>query len=846
MSVKSVLLSVWPIPVLLLLSVLLFLPEFQGKTLQRGDTIQGEAKVQAMRHYQENKKPAYIWNPGQFAGMPILYGVPSRTNLLLYVDRIMRVGTERPVNIFFLGFLCSFLLGRLAFKFDNLTSILLSVLTILPITNLILWKAGHTSKIDVLVYTPMIILGVIYLFEKRKYLLGGVIFSYGLGMSLFARHPQMTYYIFMIFLIYGIVKLVQLARKQIELKPLMLGLGMVVIASALSLGTSASKIWTMQVHSEQSLRGKRILTKVDTNAGGESSSKKGGLDWDYAMTWSNDWTDIVATIIPGFNGGSSGEPVSTKSDSFKTLRLERAPLYWGALPFTESPMYVGILAFFLFIWGANYVKGHFKWWLVIGVLLTYLISMGKNLEWFNHFIFDLFPYYNKFRTPQSILSVTPYFMTILGVMGIHKFIKEGRSPDFNKSFYIALGSLGALCLAGMLLFPNMMSFEAPTDARYAQQGIDVSVFLKDRQSMMSRDSMRSLMILLVSAGAMFLYASEKIKANLMVGVLVLVGLFDNVMLNNRYLSFDDYVSERTIESHYEKRPVDEQILSLEKERHAYRVQDLSINTYNSALGSYYHNTIGGYDPVKLRRYQDLLEGYIINNNMSVLNMLNTKYFIGRTQNGQDERIQVNAGALGNAWFIKNISTVATPDDEFSALETLNTAETAVMCQRDFSEAQVMESKQYVTNGSIRVTDYNPDNISYESNNSGDGFAVFSEVWFDGKSWDVSIDGTEVPYYRVNYLLRGLEIPAGNHQIEFKFRPDSFFTGEKISLASSGILLLLIFGLLAYEFKNNRASLIPTATGDIGSSESMAEEVVSKPIKKTIAKTVKKKKKKKKK
>ena len=846
MNVKSILLSLWPIPVLLLLSVLLFLPEFQGKTLQRGDTIQGEAKVQAMRHYQENKKPSYIWNPGQFAGMPILYGVPSKTNLLLYVDRVMRLGTERPVNIFFLGFLCSFLLGRLAFKFDNLTSILLSVLTILPITNLILWKAGHTSKIDVLVYTPMIILGVIYLFEKRKYLLGGAIFSYGMGMSLFARHPQMTYYIFMIFLIYGIVKVVQLAKKQVELKHLMLGLGMMIIASALSLGTGASKIWTMQVHSEQSLRGKKILKNVATKAEGEGSGTKGGLDWDYAMAWSNDWTDIVATIIPGFNGGSSGEPVSTKSKSFKVNRRDRAPLYWGPLTFTEAPMYVGILAFFLFIWGANYVKGHLKWWLVFGVLLTYMISMGKHLEWFNRFLFETLPYYNKFRTPQSILSVTPYFMTILGVLGIHKFIKEGRTPDFTKSFYIALGSLGLLCIAGIVVFPSMFSFEAATDATYAQRGWDVSAFVDDRRSMMSRDSVRSLMILLLSAGAMYLFALKKIKAKLMVGVLVLIGLFDNVMVNNRYLSFDDYVSERTIKSHYETRAVDEQILSLEKDRHSYRVQDLSINTFNSALGSYHHNTIGGYDPVKLRRTQDILEGYVTKNHMPVMNMLNTKYFIGRAQNGQGERMQVNPGALGNAWFVKNLTSVATPDDEFAALETLNTAETAVICQQDYSDAQVMESKQYTTNGSIRVTDYDPDNITYQSNNSGDGFAVFSEVWFDGKSWDVSIDGAKVPYYRVNYLLRGLEIPAGNHQIEFKFRPDSFFTGEKISLASSGLLILLMFGLLAYEFKNNRASFMAAIAGDSASSQPVVEEVVSKPVEKRTVRTVKKKKKKKKK
>lgn len=844
MNVKSILRTVWPVVALLLLTVILFLPEFQGKTLQRGDDIQSKSKVKALRDYNKEHNDRFIWNPAQFSGMSNLYGAPSSNNLTIYLDKIVRLGMEKPVSIFFIGFLFSFLLGRMAFKFDNMMSLLLSILTVLPLTNLILWKAGHTSKIDVLVYTPLIILSVIHIFEHKKYILGGIFFTFAMSMSLFLRHPQMTYYVFMIFLIYGVIKAIQVYKDRTQIKHLLIGALVVVSGSLISLGSSITTIWSLQAHSEQSLRGKKILKKAVAKVEGESSGNKGGLDWDYAMTWSNDWTDLVATVIPGFNGGSSGEPVSTKSESFKSHRIERAPLYWGALPFTESPMYVGILAFFLFLWGANYVKGHLKWWLVSGVVLTYMISMGKNLEWFNHFIFDTFPYYNSFRTPQSILSVTPYFMTILGVMGIHKLVKEGRTPEFNKSFYIALGTLGLICLAGILVFPNMFSFTTPSDARYSQQGIDLSIFIQDRRSMLSRDSIRSFMILLVSAGTMYLFALKKIKANMMVGALVLIGLFDNVLVNNRYLSFDDYVAEQRIESHYELRPVDEQILSLEKDRHTYRVQDFSIDTYNSALGSYHHNTIGGYDPVKLRRYQDLLEGYITKNHMPVLNMLNTKYFIGRGQDGQSERVQINQGALGNAWFIKNIETAATPDDEYASLETLNTVESAVICLKDFPNGSTLESKQYSSSGSISITDYTPDKIVYQSNNSGDGFAVFSEVWFDGKSWQVSIDGTKVPLYRVNYLLRGVEIPAGNHQIEFRFRPQSFYLGEKISLASSGILLFLIFGLLIYEFKNNRLGFNPVEPALSGSSD-LAVETVAKPTEKKTNKVIKKRKKKKK-
>ncbi len=841
MNFKSILLSIWPIPLFLLLSVVLFLPEFQGKTLQRGDTIQGDAKSKALRDYNQEHDKRFIWNPAQFSGMSNLYGVPSRKNLTIYIDKIVRLGFTKPVSIFFIGFLFSFLLGRIGFKFDNLTSLLLSILTILPLTNLILWKAGHTSKIDVLVYTPLIILAVIQIFEHKRYVLGTIIFTYAMSMSLFLRHPQMTYYVFLVFLIYGVVKVVQLYKERSRFRHIIIGALVIIGGAIISMGSSITSIWSLQAHSEQSLRGKKILTTNITKAEGEGSGTKGGLDWDYAMSWSNDWTDLVATIIPGFNGGSSGELVSTKSESFKAYKIKRAPLYWGALPFTESPMYVGILAFFLFIWGANYVKGHLKWWLVSGVILTYMISMGKNLEWFNHFIFDTLPFYNKFRTPQSILSVTPYFMTILGVLGIHKFIKEGRTPQFNKSFYIALGSLGIICLGGIFIFPSMFNFEAGGDSRYIQQGLDISIFVEDRRSMMTRDSIRSLVILLISAGIMYLFALKKIRASMMVIGLILITMFDNIVINNRYLSFDDYVSKREIKSHYQLRPVDEQILSVEKERHAYRVQDLSIDTYNSALGSYYHNTIGGYDPVKLRRYQDLLLGHVVNSHMPVMDMLNTKYFI-IGGNDRGEQVQVNQGALGNAWFIKNIISVDTPEEEFSSLGTLNTAEAAVMCLQDFSEASVLENKPYSSKGSIRVTDYSPDNITYQSSNSGDGFAVFSEVWFDGKSWQVSIDGNEVPLYRVNYLLRGVEVPAGNHQIEFNFRPKSFYVGEKISLASSGVLVLLILSLIFYEIRNKGWSFNPSKSVIDSSDEPILDQVSSKPVSKKRTKKVKKKKK----
>ncbi len=800
MSIKTLFNFVWPIITLLILSCLLFLPEFQGKTLERGDDIQANAKVQGMRHYQNNGTPSYIWNPGQFSGMPMLYGAPSRKNLLFYVDKVIRFGTERPVSIFFLGFLFSFLLGRYAFRFDNLTSLLLSILTILPLTNFILWKAGHTSKIDVLVYTPLIIMGVVFLFELKKYLLGSLIFTYGMSMSLFLRHPQMTYYIFLVFLIYGLILIVRFIRDQSLLRHFLICAGLLVIGSILSIGISSTKIWSMKTHSEQSMRGAPILSDVDLG-GANSSSKTEGLNWEYAMAWSNDWTDVVATVIPGFNGGGSGESVSIKSETYKTYRLERAPLYWGGLPFTEAPMYLGIVTFFLFLFSAGYVKGHFKWWLVAGVVFTYMLSLGANLSWFNRFIFDYFPYFNKFRTPNSVLSTTPYFMSALAVMGVHKLVHEGVTDQFKRSLFVAAGVLGGLCLLSIMAFPSMLSFESQTDQRYVQQGVDISVFISDRMSLMRADGWRSLILVVLAAACLYIFSNKKLNATVMVAGFLILGLVDFIGVNNRYLSFDDYVAERVIQSNYEPRTVDQQILNNEPNRHTYRVHDLSINTFNSASTSYFHNTIGGYDPVKLQRYQDVIDGYISKNHMPVLNMLNAKYFIV-PQGDQGPTVQFNSGALGNAWFVDNLKGVSTPDEEFTSLETFDPKSTAVVSVNDYPELIDRVGQTFSSAGQIEITDYSPDHITYQSNNSQNGFAVFSEIWFNGKSWEVTIDGAVAPIYRVNYLLRGLELPAGQHTIEFKFRPPSFYTGEKITLASSALFLLLMIGMMVYQFRKN--------------------------------------------
>ncbi len=809
MSIKTFFFNIWPVLAFLALVTFMFLPEYQGKTLERGDQIQGIAKTKLLREYNEKNDRSYIWNPAQFAGMPMLYGAPSSSNVITYVDKVFKLGQNRPMAIFFVALLSAFLLGRIGFGMNNLLSILLAVSSALPLTNLILWKAGHTSKIDVLSYTSLLILGVVLIFEKKKYVLGFLITAFAVAMSLYLRHPQMSYYIFMVFIIYGVLKLVQLAKGQVDWKSLLFGVGLVVTAALIGVGSSATKIWSMKTHSEQSMRGAPILTNANLG-GADSSSKVEGLNWNYAMQWSNGLIDIGGTFIPRFVGGGSGEKVGTKSESFKNFRIERAPLYWGDLPFTEAPMYLGAISIFLFLLGALYVRGILKWWLVLGVLLTYLISMGSNFEWFNKLIFDYLPLYNKFRAPQSILSITPYFLSLLGVMAIYRLIKEGASKDFDRALYISGGVLGGFALLSWLVLPGVLSFESAGDGRYAQQGLDISAFVADRKSVLKSDSLRSLIFVVLSFGVLWAYSKSKINQNVLLAALIVLVIVDNIGINNRYLSFSDYVSQRKIDNTFQPRPVDQQIMNAEQNRYDYRVMDLTINTFNAANTSYFHNTIGGYDPVKLQRIQDVIDGYISKSNMGVYNMLNTKYFITGGTDGQAQ-IQRNPGALGTAWFVDKIRSVSTPDEEFAALENLDAKTEAVILSSEFDQnINSADLNSLSNNGTINITSYEPDKIVYSTTNNGAGLAVFSEIWFDGKSWKVYIDGEEAPLLRANYLLRAVMVPAGDHEVVFEFRPVSYYTGEKITLASSLVLLLLGLGALGMylksEFLNQNSDL----------------------------------------
>ena len=796
---------------IVLVNVVYFFPQLQGKKIQQPDIVSSGQASSALAKYQEENNKIYLWNPAQFGGMPVLAGAPSRTNFIFKGYTFLRLGFSEPIGMFIAGSILAYLV-LIILGVNPWLSLIFSFLMILTTSNVILWEAGHNSKIRTLIFTPLLIGGILSIFENKKYALGFILTSLGFAFSFFTRHPQMTYYILLVFMIYGFVVLYQTIKTK-DWQHFAKGTLLVLAAGLLGASTSTTKLWSLYDYSKVTMRGESILKSENSNAA-SSSSEVDGLAWDYAMQWSNETKDLAATFIPGFVGGGSGEKVSSNSESYKRYNLRNAPLYWGNLPSTVGPMYLGASLIFLFIFSLFVVKGNIKWWLGVGAIWMALLSMGKNAEILNKIVFEIFPFYSKFRAPQSVLSVAPFFVAVLSAIGLNQFFKtrfnskkykQRNQQKYIKPLLYSASICGGFALIAALFGPSMFDFSAPNDPRYAQQGIDTNIFVADRKSLMRSDAFRSFVIVLLLAGILYGHLKLKINKTLSILGVGLVCLIDIIGVDLRYLGHDKFVNQTQYNQNFSERPVDLQIKSLEPRRELYRIHDLTIDTYNSSAASNLHNTIGGYDPAKMQRIEDLKMRHIIQNNMQVLNMMNTKYFIVQGQNGQPA-VQQNPGALGPAWFVSNVQLVNTPNEEINILNSLNTANTAAVLQPEFGDYINDLPNGIDSSATISMTAYEPDRLTYSTTSNQEMLAVFSEMWYGpNKGWQAYIDGNPVEHIRANYVLRAMRIPSGNHEVVFEFRPKSYYMGENISLVGSVIMLLCIFGYLFMTYKELKES-----------------------------------------
>ena len=719
---------------------------------------------------------------------------------LSYLDRLIRF-LPRPADYLFLYFL-GFYIMLLAFKVDWKLAIMGSLAFGFSTYLMIIFGAGHNAKAHAIAYMPLVLAGVIYVF-KKKYLTGFTLTAVATALEIKANHPQMTYYLLYAIFILGIIELIEAVKKkkitQFTSQSLIIITGML-----LAVGVNSTRLMATKEYSDFSTRGNTALT---INSDGTPKEVTSGLSKDYITQFSYGISETFNLLVPRYMGGGTVERLDKNSNTYKYVSSIASPkqaegftkqvyTYWGDQLIVEAPAYVGAVIIFLFFLGLFLVKGKFKYWLVASTVFSIIMSWGRNFEFLTNLFIDYVPLYNKFRAVSSFQVIADLVIPLLGILAIKEFIfteisKKEKLEAIKKAFYVTSG----LILIGLFYAISFSTFEGLRDANYSQYEGLLDAVISDRKSLLYNDSFRSLVLISVSFSILWLFLKQQINKIKVIIVFTLLILFDLVQVNLRYVNEDDFKQARKIDKPFTASNADLQIL---KDKTHYRVANFSGDPFQDGRTSYFHKSIGGYHAAKMGRYQDLIEFQLGKQNMQIFNMLNVKYFIIPDDNGKEEA-QQNPNANGNAWFVNEIKYVQTANEEIKALDSLNTKKIAIL--KDLNSYGFEDSKKYNVDSlaTIKLTKYSLNALSYESFSNQNEFAVFSEIYYkDG--WNAYIDGELKPHLNVNYVLRGLEIPAGNHRIEFKFEPKVIQTGSTISLMSYVLLFLIPLGWFLYNKK----------------------------------------------
>ena len=778
-----------------LVSIIYFYPVLQGKKLLQSDIVQYTAMAKEQNDFRDVHHEEPYWTNSAFGGMPTYQlGANYPHNYIKKIDGLLRF-LPRPADYMFLYFLGFYILllalkikplkaffGALAFGFSTYLIIILGV--------------GHNAKAHAIAYMPMVIAGVLLVFQRR-WILGGLLTMMAAALELNANHFQMTYYL-LLFLLIITAYYTYWAIKNKELKSLIYSFGVFVVAGLLAIGTNATGILATQEYAKESTRGKTELTFTPD---GKKSESNTSMTYDYITEYSYGIAESFNLIAPRIFGGSNNENVGTNSEMYQYVIgqnvpedqakeiVKGLPTYWGDQPIVAAPAYIGAIVFFLAVLSLFIDNRKVKYAFLAGAIFSLLLSWGKNFPLLTDFFINYVPMYNKFRAVSSIQVILEICMPALALMGLQSFFKAEEKERWN-----ALWKSAAVCggiLIILLLAKSMFSFAGGSDAylreSYGPEFVDTLKL--DRESMYTSDLFRSFIFITLAFGVLWLSIKNTISGKIAV---VLVGLFmivDLFLIGKNYLDASAFVSKQEVDEPFIEAPFDTAIL---QDKSHYRVFEVSGNAMSDPRASYFHKSIGGYHAAKPRRMQELFDYQIINNNLEVLNMLNVKYLIQTNEKGEQITIK-STGANGNAWFVKELKFVANADAEMKALTKFDSKNIAVVNQSEFGAMFTTDAKSFSTeNASITLTSYEPNELKYISNNPNKGYAVFSEMYYkDG--WNAYIDGKKVDHERVDYALRGLKIPAGKHKIEFKFEPKVVKTGSMVSLISFIGMLLLIGG-----------------------------------------------------
>ncbi len=817
---KKVLLHVGMILAMLVVACVYMSPALGGKAIRQGDIQKSEAMAYRQLKVKEQTGTVPNWAPSMFSGMPGYQIASEQPKSVFQVVRnllIMRpLGVERNIGVIFL-YLLGFYVAMLALGVSPWLALIGALGFGLGSYNIIIIEAGHITKAWAMSMMAPILAGMVLTLrsaidatlEKRRrnirVLLGSLLFTVALILQIAFNHLQITFYTAIACVAIGVAYLVTAIVKR-RFPQFALKVAILLVGAALAFGCNIRLLLVNEEYAKYTMRGGNELTVTPEDLYGDNEARpqntSTGLDIDYAFNWSYGVGETYTVLVPGAMGGGSGEKVSHESSFYRTFRSDQAPLYWGDQPFTSGPVYFGAVVLLLFLVGMIVTRGPERWWILVATVLGVILSWGHNFMPFNEWVFNNLPLYNKFRTPSMALVLSNVCVAIMAVLALKSvFDKQRDRKRINLGLYIGAGTLCGLIII-VLIASGSFSYSGASDrqmaAQYGSQWDTIlSVLVTDRAALLKADSWRSIIFILLAAVTLWLYNNDKIKksgiAMAVLGVLVLVDLWG---VDRRYLDDSNFVEKRQLELRRDQWDFDIDEMAARYGDQDYRVFNLAVNTFNDSKPSAFHNQVGGYSAAKLSRYQNLIDFYISRHiNMDVLNMLNTRYIV--VQNGQ---VQRNLEALGNAWFVHDVKWVDDANGEIMALNDFDPATTAVLNR---NEVTLSDTESAIDSTDVIVMEhqqtYNPDYLKYTTHTSDEQLAVFSEIYYK-PDWRAYIDGKPAEYFRANYVLRAMLVPAGDHVIEFKNEAPRMHRLDNITLVISIITLLLMAGAVVLVYR----------------------------------------------
>lgn len=818
MSTKTMLLKGIPVLLFAALTLVYFSPLLKGKAIKQSDVANFKGMSKEIFDHRKKYDEEPLWTNSMFGGMPayqisVLY--PS--NFIKPLTKGLSFVIPHPATIVFLSFLGFYFL-LLVLGFETWLSALMAIAFGLSSYTLIVIEAGHNPKGYAIAYMGPVLAGLLMAF-RGKQLLGASVFAVALSLQLSVNHVQITYYLMIACLFLAVGEAVRLLLAK-QIKYLLITGGLLLIASGLAVGPNLTNLLLTQEYGTYSTRGKSELS-------GNPENQTSGLDKDYATQWSYGISETFTLMIPNFKGGASGVIGESNKDALKKVPDEyreyiaQMDQYFGDQPFTSGPVYLGALVCFLFVLAMFICRDSIKYYVLAAVVLSILLSWGKNFMGLTGFFMDHIPGYNKFRAVSMTLVIVQFLFPFLAAFAIREVLGNPKLlQQKRREFFLALGLTAGLCLFFYLLPDTFNSFYKQTPDEYTELGAQlkkaglsadqVPVFLESlkiaREQIFTSDAMRSFLFIVSGALLLLAFSYNKINKSILLGGLGFLICIDMWTVDKRYLNDSNFVPKQQMDEPFEPSSADEQILK--DTTPDFRVFNTTVSTFNDASTSYFHKSIGGYHGAKLKRYQELWENHISKGNMGVINMLNTKYFIQKNQAaGQDaEPVAVpNPGACGNAWAVGSLQWVPNADAELAALKDFNPRRKAIIDNR-FLQVAGMQEKSFDTTATIALKKYKANQLVYTYHASAKTFFVFSEIFYD-KGWKASCNGKELPLVRCNYVLRGAVVPPGNGVIQFDFSPSSYKNGETLAMFSSFLLLLFLGAGIYFEFRK-RAPIPP--------------------------------------